>query len=99
MAAPRQFPYGNLSNEPPNNSTVSEAVQGEITQIAQKPKFAQMVGFKFQPRFRYNDMILTNKERLWMFLTVKFEIEKKKLVNLQFVKNSAKPQKRFEIDE
>ena len=64
-----------------------------------KNLFAQIVGTKYFPRFRYKDMLLTRKQRLWLFLTVKLEIEKKRLCRLDCVKGNAKPNYRVEITE
>jgi len=51
-----------------------------------KNKFASFYGKQYVPRYPNKGEILSTKERLWKFLTIRVEIEKKKLIRLQKIK-------------
>ena len=52
-------------------------------------RFARFIGNQYKPARPKSQQILSHKERLWMFLTIKTQIEKSKLLNLKFVKKSS----------
>jgi len=63
--------------EPTNNSLLSNL------------KFACWDGKKYIARHPNKGAILSRKERLWLFLTIRTEISKSRLLELQFVKHSS----------
>jgi len=72
---------------PPNNTTLEPPCQPNI---GNKKKFAWLDGKVYCPRRYHKGQLLTRKERLWLFMTIRIEIEKSKMLNLKFVKHSSK---------
>ena len=52
-------------------------------------KYARFIGNTYTARRPKKNEIISIKERLWMFLTIKHAVEKTKLLNLKFVKHSS----------
>ena len=48
-------------------------------------KFACLLGKQYYPQHPKKNETFTKKERFWMFLTIKTEIPKEKLINLHNV--------------
>lgn len=63
--------------------------QSDIYHI-QENHFARFIGNKYIPRKPISQQVLSTKQRLWMFLTIRTVVEKQKLINLQLVKHSSK---------
>ena len=70
------------------NNTTFDRVSQQI--FDRQKKFAWFDGKVYVPRKYHKAQLLNQKERLWLFMTVRVEIEKSKMISLKNVKHSSK---------
>ncbi|MCL2862372.1 MAG: hypothetical protein FWE22_08185 [Firmicutes bacterium] len=60
---------------------------GFLRGLLDETRFARFVGNIYAPRRPSKQRVYSHKERLWLFLTIRIEVEKKRLSYLKFAKN------------